>query len=158
LRACRWSHDEGSLRNDFYPSRAYESANGVLGVNRIISYIESGKNEGASLACGGERVGNRGYFIQPTVFADVRDDMKIAQEESLGPVMSVIPFRDMEEVIQRANRTSYGLAADVWTRDIKKAHAVANGVRAGTVWINCYHVLDTGRRSAASSSLEWDVN
>ncbi len=70
----------------------------------------------------------------------------------------MIPFRDMEEVIQRANRTSYGLAADVWTRDIKKAHAVANGVRAGTVWINCYHVLDTGRRSAASSSLEWDVN
>jgi aldehyde dehydrogenase (NAD+) len=111
--------------------------------NRIMSYIESGKSEGATLACGGERVGDRGYFIQPTVFSDVRDDMKIAREEIFGPVMSVIPFKDMDEVIQRANRTSYGLAAGVWTRDIKKAHAVANAMRAGTVWVNCYHVLDT---------------
>ena len=111
--------------------------------NRVISYIESGKSEGATLAWGGERLGNRGYFIQPTVFVDVRDDMKIAQEEIFGPVMSVIPFKGLNEVIQRANRTSYGLAAGVWTRDIKKAHAVANGVRAGTVSVNCYHVLDT---------------
>ena len=111
--------------------------------DRIMGYIESGKSEGATLACGGERVGDRGYFIQPTVFADVRDEMKIAREEIFGPVMSVIPFKDMDEVIARANRTTYGLAAGVWTRDIKKAHAVANGVRAGTVWVNCYHVLDT---------------
>ena len=111
--------------------------------DRIMGYIESGRTEGATLACGGERVGNRGYFIRPTVFADVHDDMKIAQEEIFGPVMSVIVFKDMDEVIARANKTDYGLAAGVWTTDIKKAHAVANGVRAGTVWVNCYHVLDT---------------
>jgi aldehyde dehydrogenase (NAD+) len=111
--------------------------------DRIMGYIESGKREGATLACGGERVGDRGYFIQPTVFSDVQDEMKIAREEIFGPVMSIIAFKDMDEVISRANRTTYGLAAGVWTRDIKKAHAVANGVRAGTVWVNCYHVLDT---------------
>ena len=111
--------------------------------DRIMGYIESGRTEGATLACGGERVGNRGYFIRPAVFADVHDDMKIAQEEIFGPVMSVISFKDMDEVIARANKTDYGLAAGVWTSDIKKAHAVANGVRAGTVWVNCYHVLDT---------------
>ena len=111
--------------------------------DRVLGYIESGKREGATLACGGERVGDRGYFIQPTVFSDVQDEMKIAREEIFGPVMSIIAFKDMDEVISRANRTTYGLAAGVWTRDIKKAHAVANGVRAGTVWVNCYHVLDT---------------
>jgi aldehyde dehydrogenase (NAD+) len=111
--------------------------------DRIMGYIESGRTEGARLACGGERVGNRGYFIRPTVFADVQDDMTIAQEEIFGPVMSVIAFKDVDEVIARANKTDYGLAAGVWTNDIKKAHAVANGVRAGTVWVNCYHVLDT---------------
>jgi aldehyde dehydrogenase (NAD+) len=111
--------------------------------DRIMGYIESGRTEGATLACGGERVGNRGYFIRPTVFADVEDDMTIAREEIFGPVMSVIAFKDTDEVIARANKTDYGLAAGVWTNDIKKAHAVANGVRAGTVWVNCYHVLDT---------------
>jgi aldehyde dehydrogenase (NAD+) len=111
--------------------------------DRVMGYIEAGKSEGATLACGGERVGDRGYFVQPTVFSGVQDDMKIAREEIFGPVMSVIPFKDVDEVIKRANRTTYGLAAGVWTRDIKKAHAVANGVRAGTVWVNCYHVLDT---------------
>jgi aldehyde dehydrogenase (NAD+) len=111
--------------------------------DRVMSYIDSGRTEGATLACGGERVGDRGYFIQPTVFADVQDGMKIAREEIFGPVMSVIPFKSLDEVITRANRTNYGLAAAVWTRDIKKANAVANGVRAGTVWVNCYNVLDT---------------
>ncbi len=111
--------------------------------DRVMGYIESGRSDGATLAYGGERVGNRGYFIRPTVFADVQDDMKIAREEIFGPVMSVIAFKDVDEVIARANHTSYGLAAGVWTRDIKKALAVANGVRAGTIWVNCYHVLDT---------------
>jgi aldehyde dehydrogenase (NAD+) len=110
--------------------------------DRIMGYIESGKREGATLAVGGERVGDRGYFIQPTVFCDVQDEMKIAREEIFAPVMSIIAFKDMDDVIRRANRTTYGLAAGVWTRDIKKAHAVANSVRAGTVWVNCYHVLD----------------
>ena len=112
-------------------------------LNKVMGYIESGREEGAALACGGRRIGTRGYFVEPTVFADVRDEMKIAREEIFGPVMSVIPFRDLDDVVDRANRTIYGLAAGVWTRDIRKAHAVANSVRAGTVWVNCYNVLDT---------------
>lgn len=111
-------------------------------LEKIPSYIESGRSEGASLVCGGDRVGDRGYFVRPTVFADVQDGMKIAREEIFGPVMSIIPFKDVDEVVGRANRTTYGLAAAVWTRDIKKAHAIANSVRAGTVWVNCYNVLD----------------
>jgi aldehyde dehydrogenase (NAD+) len=108
-----------------------------------MGYIDSGRSEGARLVCGGERVGDRGYFIQPTVFSDVQDNMAIAREEIFGPVMSIIPFKNLEEVVARANRTTYGLAAAVWTGDIGKAHAIANGVRAGTVWVNCYNVLDT---------------
>ena len=110
--------------------------------NKVLSYVESGKQEGAKLMCGGERVGDRGYFVAPTVFADVKDDMKIAQEEIFGPVMSIMKFKDMDELVDRANKTIYGLAAAVWTRDIGKAHHVANNVRAGTVWVNCYDVFD----------------
>ncbi|HKE26766.1 MAG TPA: aldehyde dehydrogenase family protein [Bryobacteraceae bacterium] len=110
--------------------------------DKVMGYIESGRSEGAKLVCGGDRVGDRGYFIQPTVFADVQDDMKIAREEIFGPVMSIIPFRSVDEVVERANRTNYGLAAAVWTRDIQKALAISNTVRAGTVWVNCYNVLD----------------
>ena len=107
-----------------------------------MSFIESGKRDGATLVAGGNRWGDRGYFIEPTVFADVEDHMKIAEEEIFGPVQSIIKFKDIDEVIDRANRTVYGLAAGVWTRDIGKAHAIANGVRAGTVWVNCYDVFD----------------
>ncbi|MGB3637397.1 MAG: aldehyde dehydrogenase family protein, partial [Rivularia sp. (in: cyanobacteria)] len=110
--------------------------------DRVMSYIEAGIREGASMMCGGHRVGDRGYFIEPTVFANVKNDMKIAQEEIFGPVMSIIKFKDIEEAIHLANTTMYGLAAGVWTKDITKAHTVANSVRAGTVWINCYHVFD----------------
>jgi len=110
--------------------------------NKVMSYIESGMREGAHLLYGGSRVGDRGFFIQPTVFADVRDEMKIAQEEIFGPVMSIIKFKDVDEAIQRANSTMYGLAAAVWTQDITKAHAIANNVRAGTVWVNCYDIID----------------
>jgi aldehyde dehydrogenase (NAD+) len=109
---------------------------------KVMGYIGSGRSEGAKLVCGGERVGDKGYFIQPTVFADVQDDMKIAKEEIFGPVMSIIPFKNVDEVVARANRTEYGLAAAVWTRDIKKAHSIADNIRAGTVWVNCYNVLD----------------
>jgi aldehyde dehydrogenase (NAD+) len=109
---------------------------------KVMDYIGSGRNEGAKLVCGGERVGDKGYFIQPTVFAAVNDEMKIAKEEIFGPVMSIISFKSVDEVVQRANRTEYGLAAAVWTRDIKKAHNIADSIRAGTVWVNCYNVLD----------------
>jgi aldehyde dehydrogenase (NAD+) len=111
--------------------------------DKVMDYIGSGRQQGAKLVCGGDRVGNKGYFIQPTVFADVEDDMKIAQEEIFGPVMSIIPFKGLEEVVDRSNRTTYGLAAAVWTRDIQKALAVSNSVRAGTVWVNCYNILDS---------------
>ena len=111
--------------------------------DKVMGYIESGRGEGATLACGGDRIGNRGYFIQPTVFSDVQDEMTIAREEIFGPVMSVISFKGVDEAIARANRTNYGLAAAVWTRDIKKALAVSGAVRAGTVWVNCYNIMDT---------------
>jgi aldehyde dehydrogenase (NAD+) len=110
--------------------------------DKVMGYIEAGKKEGATLACGGGRVGDRGYFIEPTVFTDVQDNMKIAEEEIFGPVLSVIKFKTIDEVVQRANNSMYGLAAAVWTRDISKAHAIANNVRAGTVWVNCYDVFD----------------
>jgi aldehyde dehydrogenase (NAD+) len=110
--------------------------------NKVLSYIDAGKQEGARMLCGGERVGDRGYFVAPTVFADVKDEMKIAQEEIFGPVMSIMKFKDVDELVDRANKTIYGLAAAVWTRDIGKAHHIANSVRAGTVWINCFDVFD----------------
>src|SRR5579875_2857288 len=109
---------------------------------KVLGYVEHGKNEGAKLMCGGERVGERGYFVAPTVFAEVHDDMRIAKEEIFGPVMSILKFKDMDELVERANKTMYGLAAAVWTRDIGKAHHVANNVRAGTVWVNCFDVFD----------------
>jgi aldehyde dehydrogenase (NAD+) len=112
-------------------------------LDRVLGYIESGQSEGAKLNCGGGRVGDRGYFVEPTVFSDVQDNMKIAREEIFGPVMSIIRFKNLDEVIDRANKTVYGLAAGVWTRDIGKALAIANNVRSGTVWVNCYNVLDT---------------
>ena len=110
--------------------------------DKVMGYIELGMREGAQMLCGGGRVGDRGFFIEPTVFTDVQDNMKIAQEEIFGPVMSIIKFKDIDEVIQRANTTMYGLAAAVWTQDISKAHAIANHLQAGTVWVNCYDVFD----------------
>ena len=110
--------------------------------DKILSYIEKGKQQGARVVTGGARHGSKGFFIQPTLFADVKDDMAIACDEIFGPVLSVIKFKDIEEVIHRANTTDYGLAAAVWTRDIGKAHAIADRVRAGTVWVNCYDVFD----------------
>src|SRR3954471_17144852 len=112
----------------------------------VLGYIDSGKREGATLVAGGGRADigtGKGYFVEPTVFADVRPEMTIAREEIFGPVLASIEFSDIDEAIARANDTQYGLAAVVWTRDIKKAHYIARKLQAGTVWINTYNVYDT---------------
>ncbi|KAI1901148.1 hypothetical protein AGOR_G00057210 [Albula goreensis] len=108
---------------------------------KILGYISSGKREGAKLMCGGGVAADRGYFIQPTIFGDVQDGMTIAREEIFGPVMQILKFKTLEEVVERANDTKYGLAAAVFTKDIDKANYISNGLRAGTVWINCYDVF-----------------
>jgi acyl-CoA reductase-like NAD-dependent aldehyde dehydrogenase len=111
----------------------------------VLSYIDAGKSEGAKLVSGGNRVnldGSQGYFVEPTIFRDVRNDMKIAREEIFGPVLATLSFDDLDQVIDLANQNEYGLAAAVWTRDIKKAHTVSRRLKAGTVWINTYGLMD----------------
>jgi acyl-CoA reductase-like NAD-dependent aldehyde dehydrogenase len=111
-------------------------------LTRVMSYVTKGREEGAALVAGGERVGDRGYFVTPTVFTDVRNDMTIAREEIFGPVASVITFKDPEDALRIANESQFGLAAGVWTNDVKKAIAFAKGVKAGTVWVNTYNMTD----------------
>jgi aldehyde dehydrogenase (NAD+) len=111
----------------------------------VLGYIEAGKKEGAKLVAGGKRVsvdGGNGFFIEPTIFRDVRNDMKIAREEIFGPVLAALSFDDLDEVIEMANQNEYGLASAVWTRDIKKAHMISRRLKAGTVWINTYGLMD----------------
>ncbi|RSL62340.1 Aldehyde dehydrogenase [Fusarium duplospermum] len=112
-----------------------------LQYDRIMSYIKSGKEEGATVLTGGERLGDKGYFIKPTIFSDVRPDMKIMQEEIFGPVCAISKFKDEEEVINLAHDTAYGLAAAVHTKNINTAIRVSNSLKAGTVWVNCYNML-----------------
>jgi aldehyde dehydrogenase (NAD+) len=115
-------------------------------LDRVTGYLSIGRQEGARPLSGGERLTEgdmaKGYFVPPTVFADVKNNMRIAQEEIFGPVISAIPFTDIEEVIERANQTNFGLGSGLWTRDVSKAHKLARGIRAGTVWINCYQAMD----------------
>jgi aldehyde dehydrogenase (NAD+) len=115
-------------------------------LERVTGYLAIGKQEGARALAGGDRLTAgalaKGYFVPPTVFADVRDDMRIAQDEIFGPVVSAIPFEDIDEVIGRANSTPFGLGSGVWTRDISKAHRLAKAIRAGSVWVNCYQAMD----------------
>jgi aldehyde dehydrogenase (NAD+) len=111
----------------------------------VLGYIEAGKREGAKLIAGGNRVsldGGKGFFIEPTIFGSVTNDMTIAQEEIFGPVLATLSFDDVDQAIEQANRNQYGLAAAVWTRDVKKAHAVSRQLKAGTVWINTYGLMD----------------
>ena len=107
----------------------------------MLGYIVAGKAEGATVVAGGAQHGTVGYFVQPTIFADVSDDMKIAKEEIFGPVMAVLKWTDTEEVIDRANSSDYGLAAAVLTKDLDRAITISNGLRSGVVWVNTYNVL-----------------
>jgi phenylacetaldehyde dehydrogenase len=111
-------------------------------LNRVCGYLESGFSQGARAVVGGKRSGDTGYFVEPTVLVDAKQDMKIVQEEIFGPVVVAMPFSDPAEIVPVANDTTYGLAAGIWTNDITKAHRLAGRLRAGTVWINSYSVFD----------------
>lgn len=111
---------------------------------KILRYIELGKQEGATLVAGGKPCGEKGFYIEPTIFTDVKEDMKIFQDEIFGPVMSLMKFKTIEEVIDKANATKYGLAAGIVTKDLNIANRVSRSVRAGTIWINCYFAFDPG--------------
>jgi len=109
---------------------------------KILGYIAKGKAEGATLVTGGRPLGDKGYFIKPTIFEGVGDSMTIAREEIFGPVVSALSFKNTDDIVARANNTLYGLSAGIWTRDIGKAHRLAKDVKAGTVWVNCYNCFD----------------
>ena len=114
-------------------------------LEKILSYVNIAKGEGAQLVCGGERPEgelSKGYFVKPTIFKGVKNEMRIAQEEVFGPVLAVIPFDSLEQVAEQANKTTYGLSGAVWTKDIKKAHRLASEIKAGTIWVNCFNAFD----------------
>ena len=115
-------------------------------LDRVSGYLEIGQKEGAKALAGGapltEGALSKGYFVPPTVFANVQDNMRIAQEEIFGPVISAISFKDTDDLIKRANATTFGLGSGVWTTNVTKAHQVAKSLRAGSVWVNCYQAMD----------------
>jgi phenylacetaldehyde dehydrogenase len=111
-------------------------------MDRVCGYLESGFSEGAKATAGGKKVGGSGYFVEPTVLVNTDHKMKVVQEEIFGPVVTAIPFKDADSIVPVANDNIYGLAAGIWTKDISKAHRIADKLRAGTVWVNCYNIFD----------------
>ena len=122
---------------------------------KVLGYLQSGADAGAEAVVGGGRFGDRGYFVQPTVLTNTTGDMKVVREEIFGPVVCAIPFSDPDEIVPIANDTNYGLAAGVFTRDISKAHRTAARLRAGTVWINTYHVFDAAQPFGGYKESGW---
>jgi phenylacetaldehyde dehydrogenase len=111
-------------------------------LDRVCGYLEAGAKEGARASAGGKKIEGKGYFVEPTVLVDTKPNMKVVQEEIFGPVVTAIPFENIEDVVVEANNSVYGLAAGIWTRDVSKAHRVAERLQAGTVWINCFNIFD----------------
>ncbi len=111
-------------------------------LNRVKGYIDAGLVEGACAFTGGKQVGTRGYFVEPTVFTNTTKNMKVVKEEIFGPVVAAMPYDTLDEVVDQANDSSYGLAAGIWTTNLSKAHSLAAAMRAGTVWVNCYNIFD----------------
>lgn len=138
IEKCKAAADKRVVGDVFAPGVQQGPQIDETQFKKVLDYIEHGKKEGAKLQAGGTRIGDKGYFIKPTVFSDVTDEMKIAKEEIFGPVQCLIKFKDIDEVIRRANATCYGLASGVVTNDLNKAMTVANNVRGGSIWINCW--------------------
>ncbi|WP_131770460.1 aldehyde dehydrogenase family protein, partial [Candidatus Protofrankia californiensis] len=111
-------------------------------LDRVTGYLDQGRADGARALTGGRRIGDTGYYVEPTVLVDVRDDMSVVREEIFGPVVAAMPFSAAEGPVAAANNSQYGLAAGIWTRDISKAHRLAKQIKAGSVWINCYNGFD----------------
>ncbi|KAI5460225.1 aldehyde dehydrogenase domain-containing protein [Mariannaea sp. PMI_226] len=141
LEAFKKRAEENVVGNPFLENTFQGPQVSKLQYDRVMSYIEAGKADGATVVTGGERHGDKGFFIQPTIFSDVKPDMKIMQEEIFGPVAAMAKFKDEEEVIRLANNTNYGLAAAVHTQNLNTAIRVSNALQAGTVWVNCYNQL-----------------
>lgn len=141
LEAFKKRAEENKVGDPFQEETFQGPQVSQLQYDRVMAYIDAGRTEGAKVVTGGTRLGDKGYFIQPTIFSDVRPDMKIMREEIFGPVCAIAKFKDEEEVIQLANDTTYGLAAAVHTQSLNTAIRVSNALEAGTVWINCYNMI-----------------
>jgi phenylacetaldehyde dehydrogenase len=130
------------LGSGFDPSTQMGPLVSTEQLSRVCGYLDAGQAEGAKAVVGGKKLDSPGYFVEPTVLVNTKDSMKVVQEEIFGPVVTAMPFDSADDVLPRANDTVYGLAAGIWTRDISKAHRLAEEIRAGTVWINCYNIFD----------------
>jgi phenylacetaldehyde dehydrogenase len=114
----------------------------VVQRDRVCGYIDSGIGQGAKVATGGGRAGGKGYFVQPTVLVEVRQDMRVVQEEIFGPVVVALPYDDVDDAVRLANDTPYGLGASIWSNDLARVHRLIPRIKAGTVWVNCHSMLD----------------
>ena len=126
--------------------------------NTVLGYIQSGLDEGAEITTGGHKVGDRGFFVEPTVFVNTNSQMKMVREEIFGPVLSIERFSDLEDLVQKANNTEYGLGSGIWTTDLSNAHKVAKAIRAGTVFVNCYNVFDAAMPFGGYKQSGWGRN